>query len=254
MRLPRPQIENCCVHITHRCQERRFLLRFGLDRKCYQQRLIEASRRFSRVSLLNYVITSNHVHILAWAPQLSDISAMMHWLQGTVAQDFNRRTRREGSFWRGRFQPTLVQSGSHLARCLFYLDLNMVRAKVVSHPSDWAFGGYQELCGTRKRYRCLNQEKLREFINISAPGKFRQWYEDNLNERCRRISQEPEPFWSTAFAVGDREWLEKLSSHDEAVDEYIRPCDADSGNDSGLYALTPPQSVFKRIWRRLSNS
>jgi putative transposase len=139
-----------------------------------------ASKKHWDGLILNYVITSNHVHILVWAPQLSDISAMMHWLQGTVAQDFNRRTRRDGSFWRGRFQPILVQSGSHLARCLLYLDLNMVRAQVVFHPSEWAFGGYQELCGTRKRYRCLDQEKLREFITISSPDKFRQWYEDNL--------------------------------------------------------------------------
>jgi hypothetical protein len=45
MRLRRPQFENCCVHVTHRCQERRFLLRFEVDRRRYQQRLFEASVR-----------------------------------------------------------------------------------------------------------------------------------------------------------------------------------------------------------------
>ena len=35
MRLPRPQIQNCCVHVTHRCQERRFLLGTDIDRKQY---------------------------------------------------------------------------------------------------------------------------------------------------------------------------------------------------------------------------
>lgn len=39
MRLPRPQIEQCCVHVTHRCQERKFLFRFAIDRKQYQLRL-----------------------------------------------------------------------------------------------------------------------------------------------------------------------------------------------------------------------
>ena len=46
MRLPRPQIENCCVHITHRCQERRFLLGTDIDRQQYVRRLREASLRF----------------------------------------------------------------------------------------------------------------------------------------------------------------------------------------------------------------
>ncbi|MFA5206253.1 MAG: hypothetical protein WC708_17795 [Lentisphaeria bacterium] len=49
MRLPRPQIEQCCVHVTHRCQERRFLLRFANDRRQYRRRLFEATLRFPLV-------------------------------------------------------------------------------------------------------------------------------------------------------------------------------------------------------------
>jgi hypothetical protein len=40
-----------------------------------------------------------------------------------------------------------MQSGSHLSRCLFYIDMNMVRAGVVTHPFEWAFGGAAELGG-----------------------------------------------------------------------------------------------------------
>jgi len=145
MRLPRPQIEQCCVHVTHRCQERRFLLRFANDRRQYRLRLFEAAQRFPLVKILDYVITSNHVHLLAWVRRMQDLSEMMHWLQGVAAQDANRRKKREGCFWRGRFHPTLVQTGRHLSRCLFYLDMNMVRAGVVDHPSDWAFGGAADL-------------------------------------------------------------------------------------------------------------
>lgn len=62
---------------------------------------------------------------------MDDLSGMMKWLQGTYAGDYNRRVSREGAFWRGRFHPTLVETGRHLSRCLFYLDMNMVRAGVV---------------------------------------------------------------------------------------------------------------------------
>lgn len=30
-------------------------------------------------------------------------------------------------------------------RCLVYIDLNMVRAGVVVHPSEWNFGGYKDI-------------------------------------------------------------------------------------------------------------
>ena len=61
MRLPRPQIRNCCVHVTHRCQERRFLLGTDIDRKQYVKRLWQASRRYRTVRFLDYVVTANHV-------------------------------------------------------------------------------------------------------------------------------------------------------------------------------------------------
>ncbi|MCK5255634.1 MAG: hypothetical protein KAQ81_06395, partial [Deltaproteobacteria bacterium] len=38
-----------------------------------------------------------------------------------------------------------VENGSHLIKCLVYIDLNMVRAGVVQHPSEWPFSGYNEI-------------------------------------------------------------------------------------------------------------
>ena len=49
-------VDHCCFHITHRCQERRFLLKFEIDRKNYVKRLDEASRKYT-VDILDYVVT-----------------------------------------------------------------------------------------------------------------------------------------------------------------------------------------------------
>ena len=76
MRLPRPQIRDCCVHVTHRCQQREFLLTFAIDRQQYQRRLLQASRKFWRLRFLDYAITSNHIHLLLWVPRMSDLSEM----------------------------------------------------------------------------------------------------------------------------------------------------------------------------------
>jgi putative transposase len=255
MRLPRPQIEDCCVHVTHRCQERRFLLRFGVDRRRYRARLLEASRRFRRVRFLDYVITSNHVHLLLWVPRMADLSAMMHWLQGTAARDCNRRKGREGSVWRGRFHPTLVQTGSHLSRCLFYLDMNMVRAGVVTHPFQWRFGGAAELGCERQRNRIVDQARLLECLEMAGqPEQFRAWYRATLAELCGRPVAPRERFWSSAFAVGDRGWLAGLTGDGTRVSEYIRPVASGGGEADTVYALEAPASVLSRLWRRLRDA
>lgn len=248
MRLPRPRIENCCVHVTHRCQERRFLLDTAIYRRQYVRRLRKASQRFPAVWVLDYVVTSNHVHLLVWVPRLPDLSAMMAWLQGTFAGDRNRRTGREGAVWRGRFQPTLVETGAHLSRCLFYLDMNMVRAGVVAHPRDWEFGGYQELSGARQRYRIVDQRRLLACLAMPDAATFRPWHEATLAELCGRPQPTREPHWSRAFAVGGREWLGRLVAPVPEAGRYVQPLTGAPAGDEGTCVLHPPPSLLRRLW------
>lgn len=252
MRLPRLRIENCCVHVTHRCHGRRLLLDTDIDRKQYAKRLWQASRRFRMVRFLDYVVTSNHVHLLLWVPRMRDLSEMMKWLQGTFAGDYNRRVKREGAFWRGRFHPTLVESGRHLSRCLFYLDMNMVRAGVVDHPQDWRFGGYHELNGTRKRYRIIDQARLLDLLASPDVAAFRDWYERTLTELCLQEEFTREPYWSRAFAVGSRSWLHQLTDGNSRAGEYIKPLtDTSGGGEEDSCVLSPPQSVYLQLWNAL---
>ena len=127
---------------------------------------------------------------------------MMKWLQGAFAQDYNRRLRRDGAFWRGRFHATLIESGSHLSRCLHYIDLNMVRAGAVAQPSQWPSGGCRELLGLRKRYRVIDQVRLFELLAVADEAQFRSWYSATLEAECRRDPLRKEPHWASAVAVG----------------------------------------------------
>ena len=254
MRLARPEIENCCVHVTHRCQGRRFLLGTDIDRRQYSKRLWEASRRCRTVRWLNYVITSNHVHHLLWVPRMRDLSAMMKWLQGTFAGDVNRRKRREGAFWRGRFHAALVQTSSHLQRCLLYLDMSMVRAGVVDHPRQWRFGGYHELVGDRKRYRIVDRKRLLECLGPTDDETFLEWYTDTLEDLSRLSTLPREPHWSTAFAVGQKKWLEQLTGNDERLNDHITPADdlALADAEHGIWFLRPSRAVANQLRRVLT--
>jgi putative transposase len=50
-------------HLTHRCHQRAFLLKFSRDRDVYLHWLYEARKRFG-LCVLDYMVTSNHVHLL----------------------------------------------------------------------------------------------------------------------------------------------------------------------------------------------
>ena len=61
----------------------------------------------------------------------------MQLITGRTAQEYNQRKKRKGAFWEDRYHATAVDTGYYLSRCMVYIDLNMVRAGVVSSPEDW---------------------------------------------------------------------------------------------------------------------
>jgi putative transposase len=199
--------DHCCYHVTHRCHKREFLFKFARDREVYVELLRETVKRF-KIDVLNYVVTSNHVHLLLWVRKGKELSRAMQFLHGEFGQYYNGRKNREGAFWRDRYHSTLVQSGEHLGRCLFYLDMNMVRAGVVTHPDQWRHCGHHELTGARKRYRVINVGRLMKCLRHGADlDGFRDWYSATLNDRLDTAYHAREAYWSESFAVGDPDWI-----------------------------------------------
>ncbi|MBI3620994.1 MAG: transposase, partial [Nitrospirae bacterium] len=123
-------------HLTHRCHQRAFLLKFAKDKQRWLAWLADARRRFG-LRVLNYVVTSNHIHLLVWDSGEGAIPNSLQLVAGRTAQEFNQRKGRKGAFWEDRYHATAVETDGHLIRCLVYMDLNMVRAGVVAHPAEW---------------------------------------------------------------------------------------------------------------------
>ena len=113
--------------MTHRCHKREFLLKFAKDRHRWLQWLYEAKRRYNLV-ILNYVVTSNHIHLLVQdANGRNVIPESIRLVAGRTGQEFNNRKRRKGAFWEDRNHATAIEAGEHLLRCLVYVDLHPVK-------------------------------------------------------------------------------------------------------------------------------
>jgi Transposase IS200 like len=80
------------------------------------------------LSVLNYMITSNHVHLLIKDTGPNVIADNMQLIAGRTAQEYNQRKDRQRAFWEDRYHATAIEADEHLHRCLIYIDLNMVRA------------------------------------------------------------------------------------------------------------------------------
>jgi putative transposase len=110
--------------------------------------LFEARKRFS-LCALNYIATSNHVHLLVCDRGKGENSLIMPLISGCTTQAYNQREQRSGVLWQDSYQATSVDSEEYLARFMVYIDLNMVRAGVAAHPGVSDISGYRELLDPR---------------------------------------------------------------------------------------------------------
>ncbi len=196
-------------HITQRCHKQQFLLKFKKDRRAWVYWLYQARRRYG-LCVLNYVVTSNHIHLLVKDMGRGEIAQSMQLISGRVAQQYNRRKSRKGAYWEDRYHATAVQSDGHLAQCMVYIDLNMVRAGAVDHPAAWAHAGYNEIQTLPVRYRCIDVSALDALLGFPDAASLRNGLRDWVNLALAKGDLKRDPAWTMNIAVGQREFLEEI--------------------------------------------
>ena len=160
---------------------------------------------------MNYMVTSNHIHLLVYNDGRRDvISRSMLLVASRTAIDYNKRKKRSGAFWEDNYHATAVGTDEHFLECLLYIDLNMVRAGVAKHPKDWPMSGYSEIMDTqRKRYRLIDKTRLIQVLGICDFANLQRQYDKWIKEKLGLRSQQREKKWTEAFAVGNKEFIEK---------------------------------------------
>lgn len=83
-------------HITHRCHKKEFLLKFSKDRQRWIYWLFEARKRYG-LCVLNYAVTSNHIHLLVKDTGKFVISKSLQLIAGRTGQEYNKRKGRKGA-------------------------------------------------------------------------------------------------------------------------------------------------------------
>jgi putative transposase len=208
-RAKRHYLQDHIWHITHRCHKREWLLKFKRDRQRWLQWLFEAKKRYGLV-ILNYAVTANHIHLLVVDDGNREIIPQsIQLIAGRIGQEYNLRKKRTGAFWEDRYHATAIESGEHLLRCMVYIDLNMVRAGVVKHPSEWGYCGYSEI--QKPRYKCslIAHERVMTLTGFDSMDQFLNAYANWINDALRHGYQKREPLWTESIAAGSEPFVMK---------------------------------------------
>lgn len=198
-------------HITHRCHKQEFLLRFDKDKKRWIQWLFEAKKRFG-LCVLNYMVTSNHIHLLIYENKKGTIPKSLQLLAGRVGQEYNIRKKRKGAFWEDRYHATVIDGERYFVQCMVYIDLNMVRAGVVKHPMEWKYCGYKEIMNPKDRYTIVDREVLMKFFRTKNFAELQNEYEIYIQNELKKEDWSREPEWSSSIAIGSENFISEIQN------------------------------------------
>ena len=129
---------------------------------------------------------NNHYHIVVETPD-GNLSKGMRQLNGVYTQVFNRRNRRVGHIFQGRYKAILIQKESHLLEVCRYVVLNPVRAKAVKNPGEWKRSSYRATAGLEKFHPCLTTDwVLSQFGSKTglARKKYREFVKAGIGEEA----------------------------------------------------------------------
>ncbi|MFH1995573.1 MAG: transposase [Candidatus Omnitrophota bacterium] len=138
---PRLLLENACYHVYARGNNKRRIFNNHNDYKKYLFLLKRYKKKY-KFEVFGYCLMPNHIHLLLDPVYSEDLSKIMSCLQRSYTAYFNGKNKWVGHLWQGRFKSRVVNKDRYLIDCITYIELNPVRAKMVSAPHDYPWSSY----------------------------------------------------------------------------------------------------------------
>lgn len=135
------------LHIVQRGHDRKAVFVQPKDYQYYLTNLLEIKDDLA-IDIYAYCLMTNHVHLLISPRQVANnVSKLIRVLAARQTRHVNKLERRTGSLWEGRFKASLIDSDAYLLACHRYVDLNPVRAAMVTTPEDYEWSSYRSHAG-----------------------------------------------------------------------------------------------------------
>lgn len=128
----RVEFEDAYYHVMARGNERRAIFRSDRDRNMFLKTMRQMLQRFG-ARMPCYCLMPNHYHWILHTP-LGNLSRCMAWFQTTYTVRFNRKHKRSGHLFQGRYRAHLIEADQYAVHLVRYIHLNPIRPKDRNAP------------------------------------------------------------------------------------------------------------------------
>lgn len=134
-------------HIVQRGHNRQPVFIEEQDFSYYLSNLKEWKQTLG-LKVYSYCLMTNHVHLVVEASdELAAIPQLMKRLAARQTRYVNALERRSVSLWEGRYMISPIDTDEYLLSCCRYVELNPVKAGMVSRVEDYVWSSYAARIG-----------------------------------------------------------------------------------------------------------
>lgn len=230
----RLQFNGALYHLLVRANHRQLLFRDYRDRRWYLQ-LLRRYKNQLGYRLYAYVLMSRHLHLLIETPK-GNVSQLMQRLGTSYTSYFNRRHRRRGTLFEGRYKSTLIDKETCLTEVTRYIHRDQFHLSTLKRKRDYPWSSYAIYLGRRVSDLVETEPVLSRFgVAIRAQRKQYQYY---VEKEAGKGNDYPGKI-SSQQILGPTEFVKKVSS---------LPPDKKNNNEN------PPLKMAGQILREFSLS
>ncbi len=140
---PRLLIPNACYHLITRGNQKQTVF---IDNRDYKACLLFL-RKYKKCYgflLYGYCLMPNHIHLVGETSDPAFLSKFMQGFLRSYTAYFNKKYKKVGHLWQGRFKSKVIVKDGYLIDCIHYAELNPVRAGIVKTAGDYLWSSYKE--------------------------------------------------------------------------------------------------------------
>jgi len=232
----RIQYPGAWYHVTSRGNEKRSIFKSNKDREKFLSYLNTAHERYGAIIHV-YCLMTNHYHLLLETPR-SNLSQILHHINGAYTNYFNAKWHRSGHLFQGRYMAIVIEKDSYCEELSRYIHLNPVRAGIVDEPLNYPWTSYPYYIGIKNKPSWLKTDNVLGYFDknlIVAQKLYRRFVEQVLG---KEMDSPLKDVFASTF-LGSQEFIEY------SKEKWIGFQNADIRNIPTLRALQEVPSLEK---------
>jgi REP element-mobilizing transposase RayT len=197
-------------HVTSRGNQKQSVFFSPWDKARFLDCLDEAHEKLDLL-VHSYCLMENHYHLMLETRQ-ANLSKIMHFINTSFTVYLNKRYKRVGHLFQGRFKAILLEAETYAQELSRYIHLNPLRAGIVRRPEDYPWSSLREYLGQRKPPRWLDTSFVLGLFGNEADDA-RLQYAGFISSAL--ISNIPNPFKNknggSPAILGSKGFLERIN-------------------------------------------